>query len=469
MASVDEIGRLFQEGLELMASGDRTGAEGAFRRVLQLHPGFAQAHANLGLLLDLEGRADAAEACYRRALELNPSLVQTHTNLGALLAARKRHAEAEETYERALRLVPGHPGALSNLGVLLAELKREAEAERCYRAALAAAPEHRSASFNLGSLLLRQGQYEEGWLRLESRDWHSPLEGDLVRFPRWQGEPLEGKSILIAAEGGHGDMIQFCRYAALIKKRGAARVSIFCHPGLIGLFARLEGVDEVLTSGSSPPAAGWDYWTLPLSLPHLFHTTLDTIPADLPYLTAEPGQIAHWGSVLGKPWWDLGVGLVWKGNPRFERDADRSLTSLSVLASLKNVPGIRFISLQKGPDEEVAAVHGSLPLVNLGPQIADFAQTAAVLMNLDLLITVDTAVAHLAGALGKPCWLLLSDCAAEWRWLKDRPDSPWYPRVLRLFRQKDPGDWAPVIADVATALTALTSSAPRKSSIDAVD
>jgi Flp pilus assembly protein TadD len=290
--SVDEASRLFQEGLELMAKSDRAGAKSAFRRALQLQPGFAEAHSNLGLLLEGAGRPEEAEACYRQALELSPGLVQTRINFGALLAARKRHAEAEVVYRRALGLAPEHPGVLSNLGVLLAELKREAEAEHCYRAALAAAPEHRSASFNLGSLLLRQGRYEEGWRRLESRDWRSPLEGYLDRFPRWQGEPIEGKSLLIAAEGGHGDMIQFCRYAGLLKKRGTSRVSVFCHPGLSRLFTQLRGVDEVLTSGAAPPAAGWDYWTLPLSLPHILATTLDTIPAELPYLTAEPEQIA---------------------------------------------------------------------------------------------------------------------------------------------------------------------------------
>jgi Flp pilus assembly protein TadD len=454
--SVDEAGRLFQEGLELMAKSDRAGAKSAFRRALQLQPGFAEAHSNLGLLLEGAGRPEEAEACYRQALELSPGLVQTRINFGALLAARKRHAEAEVVYRRALGLAPEHPGVLSNLGVLLAELKREAEAEHCYRAALAAAPEHRSASFNLGSLMLRQGRYEEGWRRLESRDWRSPLEGYLDRFPRWQGEPIEGKSLLIAAEGGHGDMIQFCRYAALLKRRGASRVSVFCHPGLSRLFTQLRGVDEVLTSGSIPPAAGWDYWTLPLSLPHLLGTTLDTIPAELPYLTAEPEEIAVWRSAVGKPWPDLGVGLVWKGNPRFERDADRSLPSISVLAPLKEVPGIRFFSLQKGAEEEGSAVQGSLPMVELGLQLSAFAETAAVIMNLDLVITVDTAVAHLAGALGKPCWVLLSDSRAEWRWLKERTDSPWYPGVLRLFRQKISGNWGPVIADVKTALKAQT-------------
>ncbi len=462
--SAEEARRLFREGLELMANGDHPQAEDAFRRVLQLDPDHAEAHANLGLLFDGKRQFDEAEACYRRALELNPRLVQTCINLGALLATRRRDAEAEETYRRALTLVPAHPGALSNLGVLLVRLNREAEAERCYRAALSAAPGHRLASFNLGSLLLRLGQYEEGWRRLESRNWHSPLEGYLDQFPRWQGEPLAGKSVLIAAEGGHGDMIQFCRYAALLKKNGAARVSVFCHPGLTRLFSQLRGVDEVLTSGSPPPPAGWNYWTLPLSLPHLFRTTLDSIPADLPYLTAEPAQITHWKSVLRKTPSDLAVGLVWRGNPAFEHDAERSLPSLSLLAPLMNLPCVRFFSLQKVAEREAPPVHHPFPVVDLSPQLRDFADTAAAVANLDLVITVDTAVAHLAGALGRPCWVLLSDISVEWRWLKDRTDSPWYPRVLRLFRQKTPGDWAPVIAAVETALRALTNSAPEKNS-----
>ena len=455
--AADETNRLLQESHELMAKGDRVAAEAALRRALELHPGFAEAHANLGLLLDDSNRPDEAEVAYRRALELAPGMAQTHVNFGAFLAARKRYAEAEEKYRRALDLAPNHPGALSNLGVLLAGLKREGEAEGCYRAALTAAPDHRLASFNLGSLLLRQGRYEEGWRRLEARDWRSPLGEYLDQFPRWQGESLQGKSILITAEAGHGDMIQFCRYSALLKQRGASRVTIFCHPGLQRLFTRLEGVDEVLTSGSPPPVAGWDYWTLPLSLPHLFHTTLDTIPAGLPYLTAEPAQITHWGSILGKPWPELGVGLVRQGNPRFQFDADRSLPAFSTLAPLLQVPGIRFFILQKGDNREASAVPSLLPLVDLGPQLGDFADTAAVIMNLDLVITVDTAVAHLAGALGKPCWILLADSPAEWRWLKDRADSPWYPRVMRLFRQKNFGNWAPVIADVEIALSSLPS------------
>ncbi len=451
-SSADEAGRWFQKGLESMARSDRAGAISAFRRALQLHPGFAEAHSNLGLALEGDGQLEEAEACYHQALELNPGLTQTWVNLGALLAARKRHAEAEVAYRRALALAPAHPSALSNLGALLVELKREAEAEQRYRTALAVAPEHRSASFNLGSLLLRQGRYEEGWRRLESRDGNSPLDGYLDGFRRWQGEPVEGKSLLIAAEGGHGDMIHFCRYAALLKQRGASRVSVFCHPALTRLLTRLRGVDEVLTSGSAPPAAGWDYWTLPLSLPHLLGTTLETIPAELPYLTADPEKIAAWRSALGKPWPELGVGLVWKGSARFARDADRSLPSVSVLDPLMETPGIRFFSLQKGGEEGGAAVLGAFPMVELGPRLSSFAETAGVIMNLDLVITVDTAVAHLTGALGKPCWVLLCDSRAEWRWLKERADSPWYPGVFRLFRQKTSGDWRPVIDEVKTAL-----------------
>ena len=448
----------FCEGTQLMGTGDIAGAEHALRQALARDPQLAEAHANLGLLLDGKGQHREAEGHYRRALEFSPHLVQTHINLGALLAAQRRYAEAEEIYRRALSLAPESPAAWSNLGVLLVSVKREPEAERCFGRALASTPGYRSASFNLAYLLLRQGRYEEGWSCLESRGWHSPIKGYLDGFSRWQGESLEGKSLLIGAEAGYGDMIQFCRYAALIKRRGAARISVYCHPGLKRLFASLVGVDEVLTSDQPLPVVCWDYGTLPLSMPFLFQTTLDTIPADLPYLTAEPERIMHWAGIVGDPQAYLKVGLVWKGNPHFENNADRSLPSLSALVPLKDLTGIRYFSLQKGTGEEASCNDAPMPLMDLGAHIGDFADTAAIVMNLDLVITVDTAVAHLAGALGKLTWVLLSDYMTDWRWLKDRQDSPWYPKVMRLFRQDNSGSWATVIAEVKRVLQTLVEA-----------
>lgn len=454
-ASAETPETLFHEGTRLLGEGDRAGAERAFRQALGLAPGQAEVHANLGLLLEQSERWEEAEACYRRALELAPGQMQIHLNFGAMLTTQKRFAEAEAAYRQALALDPKSPGAWSNLGVLLACTKREAEAERCYRNALVLAPEYRKGSFNLAYLLLRQGRYEEGWARLESRDWYAPLEKYLTT-PRWRGESLMGKAFLIGFEAGHGDMIQFCRYAVLLKNRGAARVSVLCHPGLKTLFANLPGVDDVLAFDEPIPSIPWDYWAPPLSLPFLFQTRLPTIPADLPYLTVDAARINHWAGVMGPAGNALRVGLVWKGNPRFENDGERSLASLDALAPLGEVSGVRYFSLQKGAGEEEAACPPQpLTAMDLGSRIVDFSDTAAIVMNLDLVIAVDTAVVHLAGALGKPCWVMLPDYKPDWRWLTERDDSPWYPGVVRIFRQPPSGGWAPVIAEVKMALQAL--------------
>jgi hypothetical protein len=235
----------------------------------------------------------------------------------------------------------------------------------------------------------------------------------------------------------------------------------------------LAAVDSVIACDEPIPASGWDVWTPPLSLPCHCCTRLESIPADLPYLRADPQKAAHWRSLLAadaavdphlRPL--LRVGLVWQGNPRFENDADRSLSSLALLAPLWTVAGVRFYSLQKGAGEDEAALSApaGLPLADLGPAIDDFADTAAIVDNLDLVICVDTAIAHLAGALGKPCWLLLPDYKTDWRWLAGRSDSPWYPGVLRLFRQPAGGDWAPAIDAVRVALHERVADALQRSS-----
>jgi hypothetical protein len=453
-ASADE---LFYRGTRLMNEGSAQEAEDAFRTALQIAPSFAEAHANLGLLLERTGRWQEAETHYLAALELQPGQLQTLLNFGAMLTALKRFAEAEAIYRQALAVDPGSHGAWSNLGVLLACTKREEDAEQCYRTAMAIAPDYAKARFNLAYLLLRQGRYEEGWARLESREWYTPLEAHW-NCPRWRGESLQGKSLLIGFEAGHGDMIQFCRYAALAKESGAARVAVLCHPGLKNLFERLHGVDQVFSFNEPAPSIAWDFWTPPLSMPFLFQTQLHTIPARLPYLSAAPERIDFWAGIMKAGQGTFRIGLAWKGNPRFENDAERSLPSLMTLAPLRKIDGIRWFSLQKGPGEgEAARLAHRLPLVDLAPRIEDFADTAAIIMNLDLVIAVDTAVAHLAGALGKPCWVLLPDYKTDWRWLTECRDSPWYPGVMRLFRQRTMGDWEPVIADVTSALQTLLS------------
>lgn len=443
-----------------MQAGDDGAAEACFENAVRLVPDFAAAHANLGLLLERRGAADAAERHYRRAEALDPARPQIPLNLGALLADRKRFDEAEAAYRRAIALAPQAPAGWSNLGVLYACMKREEDAESCYRTALTLDANYAKARFNLSYLLLRQGRFEEGWHSLEARDWYAALAKHLP-CPRWRGEALGGKSLLIAYEAGHGDMIQFCRYAAVLKARGARFISIICHPPLKALFGTLESVDEVIGFDEALPQRDWDFWTPPLSIPYYCETRLDNIPARIPYLHATPARIAEWAARI--PSGGLRVGLAWKGSRQFENDADRSLPGLDALAPLGAAAGIRFVSLQKGAGEDEAAHPPETlrPLINLGPQLRDFADTAAVIAQLDLVICVDTAVAHLAGALGKPCWVLLPDYKTDWRWLTGREDSPWYPGVMRLFRQSAAGDWAPVIEAVAAALRDFAATSRR--------
>lgn len=443
---------LFFEGNRLMALGtttDLAAAEACYRQAIVLVPDFAEALANLGLLRQGVGAFAEAEHCLRRAVAIDPNCAQNHLNLGVLLAKLKHFAEAEAEYLDVLQRTPGSPVAWSNYGVLLASLKRDDEAENCYRTAMALDLNYAAARFNLAYIQLRQGRFEEGWESLESRDWYTMLSRYFT-CPRWQGEPLNGRTILIGLEAGHGDMIQFCRYASVLKSMGAVRVAVVCHPGLTRLFTTLLGIDEVFSVLDDVPTAAWDFWTPPMSIPYHCRTRIDTVPAPIPYLAAEADKRAQWGALL--PTTGRRVGLVWKGSASFENDLDRSLPSLDVLAPLGTVPDVVFVSLQKGRGEDEA--HRPRPgfsMIALGERIGDFSDTAAIIANLDLVISVDTAVAHLAGALGVPCWVLLPDYQTDWRWLTARSDSPWYPS-MRLFRQPVSGGWDTVVAALTEAL-----------------
>lgn len=445
----------FAAGNEHLAAGAHAQAETAFRLALAIEPDHPEIHANLGQALMLQSRFAEADASYREAARLAPEHVGICINYALLLAARKCHAKAEQLLRHALEIEPRAIRAWSNLGVLLATQKREAEAEACYRTALAIDPAATNAAFNLAYILLRQGRYEEGWQRFEARDWYAGIER-ILGLPRWQGEPLAGKKILIGIEAGHGDMIQFCRYAEQLRARGAEHIGLLCHPALKRLFLSLDAVDELIGLDDALPQTPWDYWVPPLSLPLHFATRLDSIPARLPYLAASAADIASWAERLA-PSGMLRVGLAWQGNPRFENDAARSLPSTRPLSPLGELPGIRFYSLQRWANSAPLEATPALPLTDLGGDIQDFADTAAIISNLDLVISVDTAVAHLAGALGKSCWVLLPYHQTDWRWLSERSDSPWYPRALRLFRQPADGDWASVIAEVGTALSRLVN------------
>ncbi|MEM5313886.1 tetratricopeptide repeat protein [Paraburkholderia sp. JHI869] len=429
-------------------------AEAAWRRAVEIRPDHADAHNNLGNLLNQTKRFPEAEAAYRRALEIRPDHANAHNNLGNLLKQAKRFSEAEAAYLNALTFQPDHADALNNLGSLLTQVKRFPDAEVVYRRALAIRPGHAEACYNLGALLLQTGRLSEGWPLYEAR-YHEDMPGGIVRpslaYPQWQGESLENKSILVHCEQGFGDQIQFVRYVAGLKERGASRVTLICSAPLRPLFEDIAGADVVLTTDELAKALSHDYWTFLLSLPLRLGTTLDSIPARLPYLKAAPDRLSVWRPRL--PDAKLRVGLVWAGNAAQQNDANRSLPGLATLAPLWDIHGVHFVSLQKGQREEEAAAPQSRQwLTHLGADIKDFADSAAIVAQLDLVICVDTAIAHLAAALGKPCWILLPSVNAAWRWLDERTDSPWYPGTVRLFRQRHLHDWAPTILEVAQSL-----------------
>ncbi|WP_332851424.1 tetratricopeptide repeat protein [Duganella sp. S19_KUP01_CR8] len=445
----------YLDGNHRMAAGDFAAAEDCFLQALMLEPMHGAARANLGYLKEQQGALAEAEFHYLQAIALMPDHAQLYQNLGVVLLKAKRFEESEAAARIALDLAPESPSAWSQLGVLLACVKREQEAELCYRRALALDPEHARTRFNLAYVLLRQGRFEEGLPLLEAR-WQFDSLAHTFACPRWDGEPLHGKSVMIVLEAGQGDMIHFCRYAAQLKARGASRVAVICHVPLKRLFATLEGVDRLYALGDPIPDEHWDYWTHPMRLAATLGVSLSAMQAATPYLAAEPELVRLWAGRL--PRQGLRVGLAWKGNPDFENDADRSLPSLATLAPLASLAAagsVHFISLQKGQGEDEALnPPAGMPLYAAGPQLHDFADTAAVIANLDLVISVDTAVAHLAGALGKLCWVLLPDYRCDWRWLAGRSDTPWYP-AMRLFRQSAAGDWVPVIDAVRRELALL--------------
>lgn len=452
----------FALGVAKQSAGQTQLAMASFRHALKLQPDMAEAWSNLGMLLEDDQQWDEAESCYQQALQHAPDLFAACMNLATLQAQRLHFARAEASYQRAIQLRPHDPSVWSNLGAMLTCMRRENDALACLNHALQLDPDYDKARFNLGYLLMRQGHLREGWLCNESRPFPAELQ-DKLGIARWMGDALNGRAILIAPDAAHGDLIHMARYVPVLKAMGAGRIGIWGQPALKRLLRQMPELDAYLAFNEPFAPAEWDTWVPLMSLPHLCGTTLDTIPAHLPYLQADPARVAARAAQGMASQQGLRVGLVWRGNPAHENDAQRSLPSLASLAPLWRVPGVRFFSLQSGAGSE-EALHPpqAQPLEALAEPLGDFAETAAVIANLDLLIGVDTSMVHLAGALGKPVWVLLSDYKTDWRWMNDRMDSPWYPGVMRLFRQDakglQSGQWGPVIEQVAQALAALAAA-----------
>jgi Tfp pilus assembly protein PilF len=412
-------------------------------RALAIAPDFTDAHCNRGIVLLKLERAEEALASFHKAIAIDPADTRAHSNRGAALQALERFEEAVASCDRAIALRPNYAGAFHNRALALIELGRHDEALAAFRQVFAVDPGHTAARWHEALLRLLRGEYAAGWDGYEWRFKHKEigLQPRDFSVPQWRGERVAGRTILLHAEQGFGDTIQFARYAPMVAAQGA-RVILEVQPALLSLMASLPGTAMVIARGDPLPA--FDTHCAMPSLPLAFATTLETVPAQTPYLTAPADRIARWRARLptGAP----RVGLAWSGNPRHKNDRSRSLP-FDMLAPLVAVPGIDFISLQKEPrPADTDALARWRNVFNLGPELRDFADTAAVISLLDLVITVDTAIAHLAGALGKPVWIMLPT-KVDWRWLLDREDSPWNP-TARLFRQRTAGDWADVITRV---------------------
>ena len=412
---------------------------------LRLRPSHPRLHLLLGAIHKQAGRLEAAAQCCRQEIALEAANPDAHYNLGLVLQNLERPLEAMAAYRQALALRPGHTGALINQSLLYQEQSELDAAIACCEQVLRLEPAHAEAHWQLGTALLAKGDWERGWPEYEWRwkleDFTTPA-GSFTQ-PLWDGRELAGRRILLHSEQGYGDVIQFIRYAPLVVQRGA-EVLLGCPPALTALLARAPGVSQAAAGRAGLPA--FDFHAPLLSLPAIFRTTQATLPATVPYL-APPQEVFPIGPTAPG---SLKVGLAWAGDPKHKNDRNRSMP-LRHFGPLMDLPGVQWFSLQAGARaSDLAQAPWADRVTDLGARFADFDQTASAIAQLDLVIAVDTAVAHLAGALANPIWTLLP-FAAEWRWMVRRPDTPWYP-TMRLFRQSRPGDWPGLMDRVRAAL-----------------
>jgi tetratricopeptide (TPR) repeat protein len=421
----------------------------AYQRAVDLDPGYCRAHLGRGVALRSLGRFEEAVTSFARACQLDPNQAEIHVMLGTALQALKRYDEAIACFDKALALNPRDLQVQCERGVSLHRLKRIDEAIACFDKVIALKPDFSEAYLSRAFFRLTLGDYLPAW-----RDYEWRLKARAASFPRnfsraaWSGaESLAGKTLFVQAEQGFGDMFQFGRFALLASEQ-AAHVILEVPPSLVALFRQWEPQISIVGADREPP--DFDHHCPLMSLPGAFATTLDNIPYRVPYLRASDERIAAWNTILGRK--GLKIGVCWHaGNQNVDPGRSFEVTHLSALSRM---PGVRLISLQFGDGAKQLEERGEGLRIEtfaaLGGDVGAFLQTAALIKACDLVVTCDTAVAHLAGALGVPTWIALK-FVPEWRWLLDRPESPWYPSV-RLFRQPTDGDWAPVFDEIKNAL-----------------
>jgi tetratricopeptide (TPR) repeat protein len=494
-------------GVALDRQGQTEAAISSYRQAIRLNPQFAQAHYNLGLALNSQNKRDEAIEAYRKALQFRPNYPQALNDLGNALAAQEKLDEAVVNYQKAMRLQPQFADAYYNLGIALGKQQKHDEAMVQFRQAIRIKPDFAEAHVHMGDvyrlkgetdealvcfkhalrykpslpgahwnralLLLLCGEFEQGWAEYEWRWAQYDFAKRQFAQPQWEGSLLNGRILLLHTEQGLGDTLHVIRYLSLVnglRHNTASRVVVECQPALVPLLSGMPGIDLLLPYGAKLPS--FDVHAPLLSLPGIFHTTLDTIPRAVPYLHAKPELVDHWkrraefgvrsaelNNCLSTPRSALRtdphflIGISWQGSIANPADRSRSIP-LSAFAPLARVDGVGLVSLQKGPGtdqlQELKGQFDVLELKDLDDESGAFMDTAAIMRRLDLVVSTDTALGHLAGALGVPVWLALT-MAPDWRWLLKREDSPWYP-TMRLFRQTKHGRWEDVIKRMAEEL-----------------
>ncbi len=459
-APIDPIAH-YNLGRALEAQRRIAEAMQAYERATNLGPNFAQAYNNFGVMLYAQRRYPEAEAAARRTLALQPNDPGFLYNYANAVAAQHRYDEAEAIYRRIIVALPNYAPAYNNLGVLLRNSSRFAEAEAVLRQAMALQSPYADAEWNMAMLLLSQGRFAEGWPLFRARsaeDFHGDRAyiPPQLPFPEWRGEDLTGKSLFLIREQGIGDEIQCIRFAKMLKQRGAARITVLTRELLAPLFAQVDGIDDLVTTRDEGPFGSiqvdvgrYDYWSSFFSLPEYLCPSEAEMPAELAYLKADSRLVAEWAPQLpaGRP----RICLVWRGSADHRNDKNRSLQSFAALRSLWTIPGLTFVSVQKGTDEHLVPP-ADQPMTVLGPRIRNMSDTAAIIEQVDLVICVDTSVAHLAGAVGKPVWVMVPRADTDWRWIRGRTTSPWYPGVMRVFWQSEHQNWDATIVEITNAL-----------------
>lgn len=422
----------------------------AYETAIRIQPDFPVALNNSANTLKQMGRFDEAIARCQEALRLKPDYSTAYNNLGVTLVAMGRLEEASCTFEKALQLMPGDVVARTNLGAALVRQGRYDEGTDRSREALRINPNYAEAHKNQAIVWLLLGDFERGWHEYE---WRWKCAGSSLPSyaqPLWDGSSLQGKTILLFGEQGIGDTIQFVRYADILRRQGA-RTVVACPKPLLQLLQSCPGIDQLLEQNAE--MTSFDVAAPLLSVPGLLQTRLETIPASVPYLSANPELVRKWRDRLNE-FPGFRIGVAWQGSTKYHADRERSFP-LRELAPLAAVPGVRLISLQKGfGAEQIGSLRNEFEVIDLGDDLdtssGPFMDTAAIIANLDLVITADTSIGHLAGAMARPFWLALS-LSPDWRWLLNRDDSPWYPTV-RLFRQRTLGEWSRVFQQMAAEL-----------------